>query len=175
MKSTLVAALLLASCQSASNHSAPPPDRSSGHAGASTTTGPLVLGSGPLLARGTITRELSPHSDNRPFVLAPGNHLDLELRTYAGEDRPAPLALQASVTLPVGTLTLPLAYELHGTLPSSDDTYLLHLEVHSGGSERPLELVSEYANELAPGVHQLDVVLTGLEPCDAPNAGGFCG
>ncbi len=144
---------------------------------ASTTarTGPLVLGTGPVIVRGTLTRELSTYADNRPWVLADGNHLDVLLLAYRGEDAPAPEALRAQLTLPPGPFTLPREYELRGTLPAGDLTYLLSVEVHSGGTARPLQLGSEYQNRLRPGTARLDIKLTGLEPCDAPNAGGYCG
>lgn len=134
----------------------------------------LVFGTGPVIVRGRLTRELTRHSDNRPLVLAADNRFELELRGYMGEDRPTSLQMHTTLTLGPGPLTLPLDYEVRGTGPTGDDKFLLTLEVHSGGADHPLVLMTEYSNEIEPATTRLDVKLTGLEPCDAPNAGGFC-
>ena len=69
----------------------------------------------------------------------------------------------------------PLTYELRGAALPPGDKLLLDLRFAAGGAAPPLELISEYRNELEPGAAQLDILVSGLEPCDAPNAGGFCG
>jgi len=134
----------------------------------------LVFGTGPVIVRGRLTRELTRHSDNRPLLLAADNRFELELRGYMGEDRPTSLQMHATLTLGPGPLTLPLDYEVRGTGPTGDDKFLLTLEVHSGGADHPLVLMTEYSNEIEPATTRLDVKLTGLEDCDAPEAGGFC-
>lgn len=175
MKSLALGSLLLLA-----GHATPaaPPAPIGHHGGTpavASTTGPLVFGTGDVVLRGTISRELREYSDNRPFVLTADNHVVLSLRRYQGEDTDAPLVLGASLTLPSGQLDLPRAYELRGAALPPDETLLIDLRFEAGGTARPLALISEYRNELDPGATQLDILVSGLEPCDAPNAGGFCG
>ncbi len=175
MKSLALGSLLVVAC-----HASPaaPPNAIGHHGGTpavAAATGPLVFGSGDVALRGTIRRELREYSDNRPFILTAANHVVLSLRRYQGEDTAAPLLLGASLTLPPGPLDLPRAYELRGAALPPDETLLIDLRFEAGGTARPLELISEYRNDLDPGATQLDILVSGLEPCDAPNAGGFCG
>lgn len=175
MKSLALGSLLIVACHAAP--AAPPP--SIGHHGGTpavtTATGPLVFGTGDVVLRGTISRELREYSDNRPFVLTAANHVELTLRRYQGEDTDAPLVRTATLALAPGQLDLPLTYELRGAALPTGETLLLDLRLAAGGTARPLELISEYRNELEPGAAELDILVSGLEPCDAPNAGGFCG
>ena len=175
MKSLALGSLLVVAC-----HATPTaPPATIGHHGGTpavtTAPGPLVFSTGDVVLRGTISRELREHSDNRPFVLTADNHVVLSVRRYLGEDTAAPLLMGASLTLPPGPLALPRAYELRGVPLPPDETLLIDLHFDAGGTARPLELTSEYRNELAPGATQLDIIVAGLEPCDAPNAGGYCG
>lgn len=175
MRLALVTASLLATTAC---HGAGAPAAPTNRAPPTTATAPdapLVFGRGPLVLEGTLGRELHAASDNRPFVLAPGNVAAIELRRYQGEDAAAPLLLRAEATLPPGTLALPRRYEVHGELVRDGGTILVSVEFTSGGTARPRQLVSEYRNELTGDATTLDLVVSGLEACDAPDAGGFCG
>lgn len=174
MKSLALGSLLVVACH-ASPAAPPPIGHHGGTPAVAAATGPLVFGTGDVVLRGTVSRELREYSDNRPVVLTADNHVVLSLRRYQGEDTDAPLVLAASLTLPPGPLDLPRAYELRGAALPPDETLLVGLRFEAGGTARPLELISEYRNDLDPGATQLDILVSGLEPCDAPNAGGFCG
>jgi hypothetical protein len=45
---------------------------------------------------------------------------------------------------------------------------------HPGNDTRVGDLTSEYRNEVSAAGESLTVKVSGLEPCDAPGAGGFC-
>lgn len=170
-----VALILVAACHRAAPPQAPPA-HTGGVVAALPASGPVILGQGALIVRGQITREERAHTDNQPFVVGPtGGTLALELRRYQGEDTGAPLAILATVALPPGPVTFPITYELRDDQPRAAGTLLVHAQFITDGPARPLQLISEYRTTLRPGVDQLDVVVSGLEPCDSPSAGGFCG
>ncbi|MFO0547450.1 MAG: hypothetical protein U0271_03625 [Polyangiaceae bacterium] len=138
----------------------------------------LVLGQGALLLRGKIDRELGVHAANDDFVADRDAVLHLELRQNRGADAAAPLAIAADVKLTEGLLVFPIEYELHGdpTKLVADGSYFLSAQVTNGPKgSGPHTLASEYRNEVIGGEREKDFLVTGLELCGSPNAGGFCG
>ena len=117
MKSLALAsfALVAATCHRAPTPAPAPIDNRGGTPGVA-AHGPLVFGTGPVVLRGTIRRELREYSDNRPFILTAANHVELSLRRYEGEDTDAPLVRSATLTLAPGQLDLPL---VNGSLKTS--------------------------------------------------------
>jgi hypothetical protein len=117
MKSLALAsfALVAAACHRAPTPAPAPIDNRGGTPGVA-AHGPLVFGTGPVVLRGTIRRELREYSDNRPFILTAANHVELSLRRYEGEDTDAPLVRSATLTLAPGQLDLPL---VNGSLKTS--------------------------------------------------------
>lgn len=158
--SVLVVALCstLLACSSGSSAPAAPPGEGS-----------------PVIVSGTVERELAEYASNQPFTPARGAHVVLELRRYIGEDGLSPIVAQ--VDLPF--TGLPLDYQLRGeasALLADGHTFTFDAVVYNHPGEAPEvgDLISEHRYDVQALPAALDVRVSGLESCAAPDAGEFC-
>lgn len=139
--------------------------------------GPAVGGgSGELIVAGTVEREIQDHAWNDAFDPSGDAHAVFEVRRYQGEDASAPLVTSTDVPF---SETLPFPFEVRGDVDvASLDGQKLLVSVsifnHPGTTIAVGDLASEYSNEAAVGDGDMKVLVTGVESCSAPNAGGFC-
>lgn len=138
----------------------------------------LVLGKGEVLLRGKIDREKTPTTQNDDLVAGKGASLSIELRTYRGEDAPAPLAFAESVALSEGPVTFPIEYELRGDrskLGAPGTKLFLSARIKAGtGGRGPTEMMTESRNEIDASAKEASFMMSGIEKCGSPGAGGFC-
>jgi hypothetical protein len=129
----------------------------------------------PIYVSGTVTREMTETTWNQPFVPTPEVHVRMRLYTFYYD---GPLTVLAERDVPF--VELPFEFELcadpdaveaarEGVLAVDVNVYN-----HAGDSPRVGDLVSEYQNEIDGPTSDLEILVSGVEHCDDPNAGGLC-
>ncbi len=132
-------------------------------------------GSGEIIVSGTVEREMTETTNNEPFVATDQAHTVITVRRYVGEDAEAPSVLQKDV--PVANL--PFEFELRGEAAKvlgDGDAFLVSVEVYNHAGDKSVvgDLVSEYQNQIKGQTRDMTILVSGLEACDASNAGGYC-
>lgn len=135
----------------------------------------IVSGSGDVLVTANVVREITTTTTSEAITPAAGAHTRIELRRYVGEDAPADLVLADDQPF----TGLPLNLTVRGDAArvfAGPSKLLLSVTIlnHAGNDTRVGDLTSEYRNEVNAAGDSLTVKVSGLEPCDAPGAGGFC-
>ncbi|NUP09195.1 MAG: hypothetical protein HOW73_24355 [Polyangiaceae bacterium] len=127
------------------------------------------------LVRGVGIREMTATTYNEEILPAPDAHAVVSLRRYEGEDASAPLVTEIDIPF----TGFPVPFEIDGDPVAAfgdSDTLLLRIEIfnHAGTDATIGDLVSEHSNEIQSAGTEVEILVGGLESCDAPNAGGYC-
>jgi hypothetical protein len=131
---------------------------------------------GDLIVGGTVEREMEPTNWNEPFEPGDDAHMVFELRSYAGEDAAAPLFCRYSLPAQVPPFEFRIGHTDLSPFEGSSGTLLLSINIynHAGEDGAVGDLVSEYSNRFTEATDDAVIVVSGLESCDDPDAGGFC-
>ena len=147
-------------------------DGSSGDDG--TTDGSLECEQGAPLVSGTVHRELEDHTWNEAFEPTAEAHVVMRLYTYVVDGPSTTIA-----THDVPFETLPFDFVICGDPEAAfadGGGYDVEVNVynHEGDEYRVADLIDEYHDEVDGPTEGLEIVVTGLEHCDEPYAGGYC-
>ena len=120
----------------------------------------------------------NPHALNDDFVITEDTHISIELYYVADTEAASETVLSQDFA---NIDALPFLFEITG---NGDEIfterhglgYYLHAEVfaHPGSDAVVGDLVSEIMTSIASSDTNVEIKVFGIEPCDAPNAGGFC-
>ncbi len=130
---------------------------------------------GDVFVSGIVSREFSNTSWNEPFVPNDAAHVRMELTTFLF-DGPSTVLAERDFAFS----GLPFEYAICGDAATIESLRIGVLAVsvdiynHEGVEPRVGDLVNEYLNTIDGPTSDLNILVTGLEHCDASNAGGFC-
>ena len=133
--------------------------------------GPDGAGGDVMLVSGTLVREENAHTWNEPFIADAAAHVKIQLLSFPAADGPA----FPFVTLERPIVALPFGFELRSDGLFSDVILSATVYNHAGNEVRVGDLTNEYLEEIDGIITtNREIRVSGLESCDAPNAGGFC-
>jgi hypothetical protein len=135
-----------------------------------------VLGQGTLIASGTVRRDMTQFTWNEDFLPVPEAHVTMYVFSYTFNlaDGPEPLLIEQDFPFQ----GLPFSFEIRGDLelpPENGINLRVDIFNHAGAVVAVGDLGNEGRNEAVPGTENMKITVSGLEPCDSPDAGGFCG
>jgi len=128
-----------------------------------------------LYAAGTVSRNVTPTTWNEPFVASSDAHIQIQLST-AFLDGPETVIVEQSLPF----TSLPFPFEICGDesqveMMRQGELFIsVNIYNHAGYEPKVGDLLSEHFNSLDGPSHELSILVSGLEHCSAPNAGGFC-
>lgn len=160
--------LVALGCASTGDHGAVPP---SGGVVIEPTEGV----SNDVLVEVELVQDKGKHTYNEASKVSPDAHVVITLRRYVGEDASAPLVTQVDVPF----TGFPFVHEVRGDsreVFASGRPLLVAASVlnHAGADAEVGDWISESSNKIDRAGQKLDVTVSGIESCDAPNAGGYC-
>ena len=132
-----------------------------------------------LLVRGNIIyAQREPYTNPEPFRFTEDSHAVVRLYYSWSALGDAPSELVAETTLE-DLSGFPLEYRLEGDAEAvfaRRGDYFIDVEAFSGAGDEPVvgDLISEYYTPVPSPGAAVEVRVTGLEPCDSPDAGGYC-
>ncbi|RKZ93270.1 MAG: hypothetical protein DRR19_01630 [Candidatus Parabeggiatoa sp. nov. 1] len=134
-----------------------------------------VVSDRSLLVSGHVEREFTDHTWNEEFVATDAAHVVIQVRRYEGEDVAAPLLAERDVPFK----SLPFDFDVRVApkdMPRNDEQLLISVNIynHEGTEGAVGDLIDEYRNMVEPRTEEVKIIVSGLESCDDPNAGGFC-
>lgn len=123
----------------------------------------------------------NPHAYNAEVVLSPDTYMDVIVSDSSLADGPSKLLLKHRFS---NISNLPFIFWITGDLNQifpnlgPGTFYTVNVSLKNPHREKPQvgDLVSEYVNTIDATTIKdgLEIKLTGLESCKAPNAGGYC-
>ena len=140
-------------------------------------TGGESLGSceGEVFVSGTVTREMQPTNWNEPFVPTAEAHVIMTLGDFILD---GPTTAVAERDLPFVELPFEFAIcadaEMVEAMQQGELTVDMQIFNHAGDDVRVGDLISEYSNGIEGPTQGMEILVSGSEHCDDPNAGGFC-
>lgn len=176
---TLILIMTLSSCgkNTSGNHKGQNSTnlQSGGITSAGDPTSPVIVSGELIHQRGV------PYTYDHDFHFTGVSHAVVQLVYYVGEDSPAKVIKEIRFS---HVTALPLAFSI--TVDSStgpiesifenEGTYAIQASVHSklGDDVQVGDLINETSTVVKEPTTGLKVFVTGVEACDAENAGGFC-
>lgn len=130
---------------------------------------------GEVFVSGTVTREMQPTNWNEPFVPTAEAHVIMKLGDFIND---GPTYTRAERDLPFVELPFEFAICADAEMVQAmqEGELIIDMEIfnHAGDDVRVGDLVSEYLNTIDGPAQGVEIVVSGIEHCDDPNAGGFC-
>lgn len=131
--------------------------------------------SGDVYVSGTVSRDLIANSYNEPFIPTADAHVRMQLTTYYID---GPSTILAERDVPFSNL--PFDFAICADASEVQAARLGELTVsmaifsRAGVDARVGDLISERAYPVEGPTSGMQILVSGLEHCDAENAGGFC-
>jgi len=141
----------------------------------SITPQPAALCEGEVFASGTVSREFTPTTFNEPFIANEDSHVLIQLSTAFVDGPTTTLVEQDTpfIEIPFEFMICGDAMEIEA-MRQGDLFIAVEVFNQAGINARVGDLVSESANVIEGPSSELEIIVSGLEDCDSPDAGGFC-
>lgn len=127
------------------------------------------------IVSGTVERELQEHTWNEPFIPNPDAHVSLLLVSYYVDGTSIGRA-ERDVPFEALPFDFVICGDPEAAFAADEENYEVWVNVynHDTTELRVGDLADEYIDEVEGPTEGLEVVVSGVEHCDAPYAGGLC-